>query len=328
MKMNPGKAKVIISDRLDVRFNLAIENYLFRGMRPASHIMFLWVNSPAVVIGRYQNPWLECRLGRMSRDGVKLARRQSGGGAVYHDEGNLNFTFMSDASDYDKDINFEIIIRALSAAGLKAEVNKRNDILLDGKKISGSAFKLTKKSALHHGTLLIDTNLDLLTSYLNPAAGNISSKGIKSVRSGVTNIRDYKPEATVSSIGKELENVYLEYYPGGVLEHLDYPSLERNSELTDYYSMMGDKDWIYGKSPDFSHEMKLEFPWGRVGVKLHVQKGLIDAAELISGELDLEQFGRLSQSLRGCQYSAAGVLLSGNDLTEVRRAIAAELEGN
>ena len=176
------KTRVLHSETFNPWFNLATEDWIFRDMNPEGHVLYLWRNSETVVIGRYQNPWLECRLDAMKADGVRLARRQSGGGAVYHDHQNLNFTFMSGVDVYDKERNFEIIIDALSKFGIKAETSGRNDMIVGGRKISGSAFKLTKDRAFHHGTLLVDVDLGRLGNYLNPDVLKLESKGIKSVK--------------------------------------------------------------------------------------------------------------------------------------------------
>jgi len=145
-----SKLKVYKSETTDPFFNLATEEWLFRQGDLSKHNLFLWRNAPTVVIGRNQNPWKECHVQQMEKDNVILARRTSGGGAVYQDLGNTNFTFLSGIHDYNKNQNSQIIINALSQFGVKAETSERNDILVNGMKISGSAYKISGMKAFHH----------------------------------------------------------------------------------------------------------------------------------------------------------------------------------
>ena len=191
-------ARIYVSDSYDPWLNLAMEDWIFHEMEDVEQVLFLWRNSPTVVIGRSQNPWVECKLDLMSKNGVKLARRQSGGGAVYHDLGNTNFTFLSRKLQYDKMRNLNIIIKALSNLGLESHCQGRNDLVVklsDGgyRKISGSAFKEKVDKAFHHGTLLLDADLQALSQYLSPNKKKLVAKGVKSVRSRVINCNDIVP---------------------------------------------------------------------------------------------------------------------------------------
>ena len=176
-------------------FNLATEDWLFHTLgdideadEPSTHTLFLWRNSETVVIGRAQNPWVECKVDKMAEDSVFLARRQSGGGAVFHDLGNTNFTFLSAKENYDQAANFTIIINALKSLGIDAELSGRNDMQVGTRKISGSAFKHTSERSFHHGTLLVNANMQKLGDYLNPHPLKLKAKGIKSVRARVANL--------------------------------------------------------------------------------------------------------------------------------------------
>ena len=184
--------EILISNSLDPWFNLAVEDWIFLDRHDADHILFLWRNEDAVVIGRSQNPWLECHLDKMQQQGVKLARRQSGGGAVFHDVGNTNFTFMSKKAVYDKDANIKMIIAALATLGIEASAKGRNDLVVtidnEPRKVSGSAYKEKVDSCFHHGTLLISANLTRLATYLNTNKLKLKAKGVTSVRSRVANL--------------------------------------------------------------------------------------------------------------------------------------------
>jgi lipoate-protein ligase A len=185
-KFPEQKVRVLISETFDPWFNIATEEWIFRDMDPSIQILFLWRNEKTVVIGRFQNPWSECNTQKMEEDGIKLSRRHSGGGAVFHDLGNTNFTFLSSKTSYSKDANNKIILNALKEFNIEAFTSGRNDILVatsDGdKKISGSAFKETKDRAFHHGTLLIDSDMTKLGLYLNPNIKKLQSKGLPFAR--------------------------------------------------------------------------------------------------------------------------------------------------
>ncbi|SQI34660.1 Lipoate-protein ligase A [Providencia alcalifaciens] len=158
-------------------------------MSADQRVMFLWRNADTVVIGRAQNPWKECNTRKMEQDNVRLARRSSGGGAVFQDLGNTCFTFMAGKPEYDKTISTQIIVNGLANVGIHAEISGRNDLVLETengpRKISGSAYRETKDRGFHHGTLLINTDLSRLANYLNPDPKKLQAKGITSVRSRV-----------------------------------------------------------------------------------------------------------------------------------------------
>ena len=210
------KLRILVSETFDPWFNLATEDWIFRDMDPDTHVLYLWRNSDTVVIGRFQNPWTECNTEKMEADSIKLARRQSGGGAVYHDLGNTNFTFMSSKKNYDKSVNNKIIISALEQFGISAYASGRNDILVDdhegAKKISGSAFKETKDRSFHHGTLLINADLTKLGQYLNPSKKKLESKGIKSVRSRVANLTQFNSTLEHETLCKAIIEKFTEHY--------------------------------------------------------------------------------------------------------------------
>lgn len=184
--------RLLISDSYDPWFNLAVEECIFRQMPATQRVLFLWRNADTVVIGRAQNPWKECNTRRMEEDNVRLARRSSGGGAVFHDLGNTCFTFMAGKPEYDKTISTSIVLNALNALGVSAEASGRNDLVVKtaegDRKVSGSAYRETKDRGFHHGTLLLNSDLSRLANYLNPDKKKLAAKGITSVRSRVTNL--------------------------------------------------------------------------------------------------------------------------------------------
>ena len=161
----------------DPYVNLAREEHLLELLGPEEVILYLWQNRSTVVIGRNQNAWKECRVEKLTADGGFLARRSSGGGAVFHDLGNLNFTFLARSDHYDVDRQLEVVLRALSACGVPAEKTGRNDVTAEGRKVSGNAFYSAKDRSYHHGTLLVDVDMERLSAYLQVSADKLKSKG-------------------------------------------------------------------------------------------------------------------------------------------------------
>ncbi len=303
-----AKIRVLLSDTHNPWFNLATEDYIFREMDPSHHILFLWRNADTVVIGRYQNPWAECDLEAMERDGVKLARRQSGGGAVFQDLGNTNFTFMSSKETYDKDRNNRIITAAIGRFGVTAVASGRNDILVDDKKISGSAFKLAQDRAFHHGTLLIREDLSKVPKYLTPDKEKLQSKGIKSVKSRVANLSEFNEKIDHDNLSEAImEEFFATYGERCEPELLDYETLKQIPHLNDYFENLADWDWRFGKTPNFAHHMVNRFEWGRMEVYLDTKGGKIVDLQIYSDSLLPEMVERLMQDLQGTHYDKAAV---------------------
>lgn len=307
------KLRVLISDTFDPWFNIATEDWIFRDMLSpeeleVTKILFLWRNDNTVVIGRFQNPWSECNTEKMEADGIKLARRQSGGGAVFHDLGNTNFTFLSSKQGFDKSVNNKIITNAINSFGLNSLPSGRNDILInttDGdKKISGSAFKETKDRSFHHGTLLINADMTKLSQYLNPNQKKLESKGITSVRARVANLAELNPKITheelCSRIIKEFFNHYQSECEVEVLDHQFLLSIPR---LNEHFKKMSDWNWRFGEAPNFTHQMSERFTWGTVDVHLDVQKAQVEKAQIFSDSLHPEMIEHLMASLQNIPYT-------------------------
>ena len=175
------KIQIITTSNTDPYENLALEEYLMDTVEPGTCILYLWQNRQTVVIGQNQNAWQECKVKELEEDGGFLARRLSGGGAVFHDLGNLNFTFLLPRSEYDVARQSDVIVQAVRSFGLAAERSGRNDILVDGRKFSGNAYFKRGANAYHHGTLLIHVDMANLSRYLNVPADKLRSKGVRSV---------------------------------------------------------------------------------------------------------------------------------------------------
>ncbi|MDX9702369.1 MAG: lipoate--protein ligase [Candidatus Auribacterota bacterium] len=246
--------RIIRSTSTDPCFNLALEEWFFYGMPPGECVLLLYVNRPAVVIGKNQNPWSECDIPAMQIDEVHLCRRISGGGAVYHDMGNLNFSFLSDRNNYDIDRQLGIVLNALSAMGFDVTLNNRRDLTLRYRKISGNAFCLRKDRALHHGTLLVDSDTMAMNRYLRPVLPDITTRSVASNRSEVINLVEVDPRVTLESIIESLCRSFNHTFrTQSVPVYFDQSALsvENRGAVDDLYRKNSSLEWVYGRTPQF-----------------------------------------------------------------------------
>ncbi len=310
------RVQVFTAEHHDPWFNLATEDWIFKTFPADHHVLFLWRNRPCIVIGRFQNPWNECNLQAMEEDDVLLARRQSGGGAVYHDLGNTNFTFMSPKNSYSKDRNFAIISEALREGfGITAEQSGRNDILVDGRKVSGSAFRMAKDRAFHHGTLLISTDMKKLPHYLTPDKDKLKSKGVRSVASRVANLTEFNTSLTHDSLCHAIvEQFFSAYEQRCEIEDLTIERLSQETSLYQTYTEYSDWNWRFGSSPQFNHPISSRFPWGGITLDFSVHGGTVDTVTIFSDTLSVEFIEFLQSALPGTRYclnEIRDVLISG-----------------
>ncbi|MFA5570801.1 MAG: lipoate--protein ligase [Sphaerochaetaceae bacterium] len=301
--------RVFTAEHHDPWFNLATEDWLFKSFEEDQHILFLWRNSPCIVIGRFQNPWVECNISAMERDHVALARRQSGGGAVYHDLGNTNFTFMSPRSSYDQSLNFAIIVDALKEFGIEAVQSGRNDILVDQRKVSGSAFKMGAKKAFHHGTLLINADMGKLPTYLTPDKEKLHAKGVRSVASRVANLTEFNPSMNHENLSDAIIRSFFNTHNSTcAIEDLTIERLSQEQSLYETYQLYSDWKWRFGNTPNFEHPLEKRFSWGNIVCEFDVVGGIVQKVELYSDALSVELIELL-------QNAPLGVLYSGKEIT-------------
>ena len=324
------KLRILKSAVTNPWFNLATEDWIFQALDPQSHTLFLWRNSETVVIGRSQNPWVECKTDKMAEDDVFLARRQSGGGAVFHDLGNTNFTFLSPKADYDQDANFTIIINALKKLGVDATLSGRNDMQVGDKKISGSAFKHSVDRSFHHGTLLVNADMQKLGDYLNPHPLKLQAKGIKSVRSRVANLVEFNDAINHETLSQAMIEAFCEYYGQEVeaipVEELDEATLAQEPHLNKYYQQMADWEWRFGKTPEFSHHLETRFDWGLIDLHLDVKQAVIAEAVIFSDALNVELIEALKESLTGVKYNKDDIKAELNELKQMQPDLADQID--
>lgn len=279
--------------------NLAREKYLFDTLEKNTFILYLWQNENTVVIGRNQNPWAECNCARLESEGGHLARRLTGGGAVFHDVGNLNFTFICNEQDYDITNHLRLIQSAVAISGIKAEISGRNDILTDGRKFSGNAFLSSNGKKLHHGTILISADTEKMNRYLTPSQEKLKAKGVKSVRSRVINLSEIAPDLTPEIMAQNMISAVGEVFSEKVLPCPE-PDRKIIEVITkDFY----DWDFRYGKTVEFSFTAKDKFPWGEIDISLDVKSGIISDAVMYTDSMDADLSDIVSSALKNVRLS-------------------------
>ena len=314
---------LVRSENHDPWRNLALEEHLVRLLAAEAGqpegirgILYLWQNQNTVVIGRNQNAWTECQTGLLESDGGRLARRTTGGGAVYHDLGNLNFSLILPRRKFNLEDNFALIIAAVSSQGIKAERSGRNDVLAQGRKFSGNAFSLRQDAGLHHGTLLVDSDYGRLARYLTVSPSKLQAKGVASVKSRVINLCDLNPSLTVTAMALAMEDAFLRQPPAGLgaaetgqrqvlrttdADYRDDPELEKT------YRHFASWSWRYGESIRFDAMIEKRMDWGHVEIGLNVEKGVVSKATIYSDALDSDFIEMMASKLCGCRFQSTAM---------------------
>ncbi len=303
----------------DARINLAIEEHLLRNHRVDEEILLFYINSPSIIIGRNQNTLEEINLPYVDAHAINVVRRLSGGGAVYHDLGNLNFSFISN-SGRENIHNFKKftapVVKALNEMGVPAELGGRNDILVDGRKISGNAQYISGLRMVSHGTLLFNSDLSVVNESLRVKPGKIKSKGIQSIRSRVTNISEFLPVAMdVTTFRERLKQGILtagessEYQ----LSQEDWETI--NDLVRERYASW---EWNFGRSPEFNVQKNEQFVIGEIDVRINVLEGRIKAINFSGDFLSLQDVAEVEKRLVGIPFTQNGIsqALAGVDLQE------------
>lgn len=302
---NKVRPTLIVSPYTDPTINLAFEEALVCQQAKDRHTLFLYQNDNTIVIGCNQNPWKECKVKAFEAVGGKVVRRQSGGGAVFHDMGNLNFSFIRSANEHLVEDNYQFVKNALSKLGFKVAFNGKNDLVIDDKKFSGSAFYEEDENFCHHGTLLVHTNLSKLSEYLTPSKIKIESKAIASVRSRVVNLCEIRPNTSVAELKKAFMDTFQETYKPYAIEHLDMvltPDLKQRIEA--YQS----PEWIYDQSPNFNMRLEQRFNWGTFEIAGVVRNGIIEAVKCYTDAMEIKVFRAIEDNLMGCRFHAIDMI--------------------
>ena len=293
----------------DPRINLAIEEYALKNLGEDESYLLFYINEPSIIIGKNQNTIEEINTEYVESNGIKVVRRLSGGGAVYHDLGNLNFSFIT-KDDGDSFHNFqkftEPVIKALEKMGVKAEISGRNDIMAEGRKISGNAQFSTKGKMFSHGTLLFNSEMNHIVSALKVRKDKIESKGIKSIRSRVANISEFlKEPMSIEQFRLELlKNIFegASEVPEYVLTEEDWKKIYELSK--ERYQTW---DWNYGKSPKFNVQNSKRFPVGLIEFRLEVNKGIIESCKIYGDFFGVGDVADIEKKLIGVLYEKEAI---------------------
>jgi lipoate---protein ligase len=293
----------------DPRINLAIEEYALKNLDINESYLLFYINEPSIIIGKNQNTIEEINTDYVESNGIHVVRRLSGGGAVYHDLGNLNFSFIT-KDDGESFHNFrkftEPVVAALGKLGVNAELSGRNDLLAEGRKISGNAQFSTKGRMFSHGTLLFDSEIENVVSALKVKQDKIESKGIKSIRSRVANISEFLPEKMDIQQFRQhlLKNIFAEStnIPEYVLTEEDWDNIHQLSE-----ERYQNWDWNYGKSPKFNSQHSHRFPIGQIDVRLEVNKGIIENCKIFGDFFGVGDVSEVEALLIGQRYEKSSL---------------------
>ncbi len=292
------KTKLITSKNYNPYENLALEEYLLENIQDNEVILYLWQNQNTIVIGKNQNPWKECRVSVVEKDQVSIARRLSGGGAVFHDLGNLNFTFIMREEHYDLDKQLKVIIKAVQSLGIKAAFTGKNDITVEGKKFSGNAFYFDGVGAYHHGTILVNTDLTALGSYLQVSKEKMQSKGIDSARSRVVNLIDLNPEITIAKVSQALIDSFQEVY-GSTPAQLEYPN---PVDLEQSKIKNASWDWLFSQSPKFEMQFEKRFDFGHIELLFSLKDSVIQRVFIYSDAVMIDILTQIKDVLVGVRF--------------------------
>lgn len=293
--------KIVLGTSYDPFYNLALEEYLFDNQQDGV-TLYLWQNQNTVVIGKHQNAWKECRVALLEEQQGHLARRSTGGGAVYHDLGNLNFTFIAPKAQYNVLRQLGTVQKAMMRLGIASMFTGRNDLVTkDNAKFSGNAFRMGKHVCMHHGTLLVNVDMDKLSLYLMPSKEKLAAKGVDSVRARVCNLKEYAADLTIERVKSAMQEAFVEEYgPAAILQphQWDVPAFD---QLKERYASW---EWRFGQTPRFDIAFEKRFDWGQVEFCLQMEKGCIKDARIHSDAMDEAFIDGIAPALIGCPFSS------------------------
>ncbi len=323
------RLKVIRTACTDPYVNLAAEEYLTMNAEEGEVTLYLWQNAHTVVIGKNQNPWRECDVEAIKRDGIYLARRISGGGAVYHDMGNLNFTFIAKDDLFDIERQTDVILLACRLMGINASKTGRNDLTVAGKKFSGHAYFSSGGYNYHHGTIMMDVAAEDLSKYLNVSEAKLKSKGVESVRSRVTNLRDHIDGPLRKADTKDLIAAMQDaMVRAASREYGSEPAEEKLPEIPE--ALLGkyaSEEWRLGTRIPFEKVIEHRFEWGGVEIQMAMKGEYIKDCRIYSDALETEVFDIVEDLVKGRRYDAGEIHSLRDELPEGASATAYEILG-
>lgn len=298
--------RIIISNQSNPYLNIAVENYLLAQPSDGDITMYLWQNRRTVVIGQNQNPYSECNVEQLEADGGFLMRRKTGGGAVFHDLGNLNFSFIVPYEVYDQTRQFSVLQKAVAQYGLQTEVSGRNDVLCQGRKFSGNAFSKGRNQRLHHGTILIRTDVEVLQKYLKVKPAKLQKHGVASVQSRVVNLSELNPDITAQNIIPHLIQAFEQEY-GAPVQTIEFEQVIKAPEVQQLYAEFASAEWKYGRWQQFRAQRAAQFEWGGVEVSVDVDQAssTITAVDIASDGLFPDDIALAQQLLTGADTHTA-----------------------
>lgn len=288
----------------DPYFNLAVEAYLYDNYSDDSLIFILWQNDNTVVLGLNQSVFSQCDLDEIKSRNIHVARRRSGGGAVYHDMGNLNYTFISGYYDNVCADNMKTVVDALLRSGIQAELSGRNDITVEGRKISGNAFYRDDTKICHHGTLLVDADMSVMYKILNVDPLKWKDKGIASARSRTVNLKDIDDRVTVDMIKRSLVDTVISQHPDAEIRYCTELSGDEAGadQIAGLAGTFSSADWIYGKKLNETLQIKERFPWGTVEIQLLLEKNTVSDCVIYSDAMETEIIKKISSRINNAEF--------------------------
>lgn len=292
------KIKAIVTESIDPFFNISLEARLLDVCDENTVFLYLWKNDKTVVVGKNQNAFKECKVNLLESEGGHLIRRLTGGGAVFHDVNNLNFTFVAHEDNYDLKKQQTVLLTAAKHLGINAEISGRNDILADGRKFSGNSFLTKGQVKMHNGTVLINTNHDEMAKYLTVSQAKMKSKGVDSVRSRVVNLIEFDNTLTTDKMAKVILQSFGEVYNMPVemisQEQLDTTEIEKLKN-----DVFANDNFRFGRNPSFTNSVGKRFDWGEIEVVFQSDKGVITDVEVFSDALDTDAVQKTKEFLLG-----------------------------
>ncbi|HFH7630264.1 TPA: lipoate--protein ligase [Streptococcus agalactiae] len=302
--------KYIVNTSNDPAYNVALEAYAFQKLTDIDEIFILWINEPAIIIGRHQNTIQEINKEFIDKNGIHVVRRLSGGGAVYHDLNNLNYTIISNNTQegaFDFQTFSKPVIDTLAKLGVKAEFTGRNDLEINGQKFAGNAQAYYKGRMMHHGCLLFDVDMSVLGQALKVSKDKIESKGIKSVRARVTNIVDHLSD-----------KITVQEFRDAILAQMkeEYPEMDEyvlsDAELSEIQAMRDNQfatwDWTYGKAPEYTIERGVRYPAGKITTYANVENSTIKSVKIFGDFFGVKPVDDIEKMLEGVRYDYKDVL--------------------